>query len=337
MPPAQPILIPACFVTPLVSGLRFHGEAAEPLLSAIGIDPAMPFDTEHNVTVEQYADLIRHIIVARSDEGVGFFSRKLKFGSFALVARHALQSATLAAALERFSSAFALLQDDLEMVPVKGERLSGFELRPVTDLARALPFGQEVLLRFTWRYLAWLQGGRLPASKVELTIQPPSYAPLYARVFPMDIKFGAASSSLWFAREALEAPVRRDEAALKMYLRMAIIETLVPCLPSRISDRVRNYLRDNQAEWPDLERTASALNLSASSLQRHLAQDGTSFQALRDQLRRDWAIYRLRTSKLSTLAIADELGFSDAATFQRAFKRWTGTTPAATRRGKQAL
>jgi len=333
MPSAQPVLIPACFVTPLFSGVRNLGEATAPFMTAVGLDPALPLDVEHQVTVEHYAELIRQMILARGDEGLGFFGRKLKFGTFALVSRHALQSGTLAMALERFCTAFGLLQDDLAPSVVRDQGLIGLELRPLSALARELPFGQEVLLRFAWRYLAWLQGGRLPAVKVELINQPPSYASLYSRVFPMDIKFGAACSAIWFAADALAAPVRRDEAALKMYLRMAIIETLVPCLPSRISDRVRNFLRDNQAEWPDLERTASALHLSASSLQRHLAQDGTSFQSLRDQLRRDWAIYRLRTSKLSTLAIADELGFSDAATFQRAFKRWTGTTPAATRRG----
>ena len=73
--------------------------------------------------------------------------------------------------------------------------------------------------------------------------------------------------------------------------------------------------------------------MAASTLQRRLAADGTSFQALKDELRRDLAIVRLNTSTVPLAALADELGFADSAAFQRAFKSWTGSAPGAYRRG----
>ena len=73
--------------------------------------------------------------------------------------------------------------------------------------------------------------------------------------------------------------------------------------------------------------------MAASTLQRRLAADGTSFQALKDELRRDLAIVRLHTGTLPLAALADELGFADSAAFQRAFKNWTGSAPGAYRRG----
>ena len=73
--------------------------------------------------------------------------------------------------------------------------------------------------------------------------------------------------------------------------------------------------------------------MAASTLQRRLAADGTSFQALKDELRRDLAIVRLNTSTVPLATLADELGFADSAAFQRAFKGWTGSAPGAYRRG----
>ena len=73
--------------------------------------------------------------------------------------------------------------------------------------------------------------------------------------------------------------------------------------------------------------------MSNSTLQKHLANEGTSFQSLKDTLRRDIAVVRLNTSSVSLAALADELGFADSAAFQRAFKSWTGSAPGNYRRG----
>jgi AraC-like DNA-binding protein len=95
---------------------------------------------------------------------------------------------------------------------------------------------------------------------------------------------------------------------------------------------VRGQLQIAQPAWPDLGATAEALHMAPSTLQRRLAADGTSFQALKDALRRDLAIVRLHTSTVALAALADELGFADSAAFQRAFKHWTGSSPGAYRR-----
>lgn len=84
---------------------------------------------------------------------------------------------------------------------------------------------------------------------------------------------------------------------------------------------MRKLLQQAQPAWPVLVAAAETLQMAASTLQRHLATDGTSFQALRDELRRDRAITRLDTSTLPLAALADELGFADGAAFQRALKK----------------
>jgi AraC-like DNA-binding protein len=62
-------------------------------------------------------------------------------------------------------------------------------------------------------------------------------------------------------------------------------------------------------------------------LRRRLSAEGTSFQQLLDELRREQALAHVANDQLSLEQLADTLGFLDMSTFHRAFKRWTGQTP----------
>jgi AraC-like DNA-binding protein len=77
------------------------------------------------------------------------------------------------------------------------------------------------------------------------------------------------------------------------------------------------------------------MNMTPATLRRRLHEDGTSFQAIKDQLRRDLAISHLSHSKRSTMDIGLELGFSERSAFHRAFKKWTGASPGEFRRRLQ--
>ena len=74
------------------------------------------------------------------------------------------------------------------------------------------------------------------------------------------------------------------------------------------------------------------MHMTSRTLIRKLQTDGTSFQSIKDDLRRDIAIRHLSVGEKSIEAIAHEVGFSSAANFHRAFQRWTGNTPSSYRR-----
>jgi AraC-like DNA-binding protein len=190
------------------------------------------------------------------------------------------------------------------------------------------------LLRVFWRLLAWLAGGRLPAVRFDFAFPRPSYAASYGRIFDAPLEFDQRQTALWFDAKLLQQPVRRDAAALRTFLANSRLNVIVPNrADDQVSARVRKHLQQSQPAWPDLAATADALHMAPSTLQRRLALDGTSFQSLKDELRRDLAIVRLHTSKVPLAALADELGFADSAAFQRAFKNWTGSAPGTYRRG----
>ena len=97
---------------------------------------------------------------------------------------------------------------------------------------------------------------------------------------------------------------------------------------SSLVARVRAMIgHDFSQGSPNFERITQSLNMSAPTLRRRLKKEGTSFQALKDECRRDGAIIYLSNSELSINAIAALMGFTDPSAFHRCFIKWTGMTP----------
>ena len=78
---------------------------------------------------------------------------------------------------------------------------------------------------------------------------------------------------------------------------------------------------------PSLEAIAAQWAMAPQTLRRHLREEGRGFQQIKDELRRDAAIACLAEPGLTLPEIAQRLGFSEASTFHRAFKKWTGVAP----------
>lgn len=329
-----PVTIPITFVRGMLSGTSANAQACDAMLADAGIAPELLLQISARVTADQYAALFRVLIDRHDDEGLGFFSRALKRGSYALMARSALGAPDLATAVRYLARTFRLLQDDALVVPVRDGAMAGLALRFHDSTAERPAFMHELLLRVFWRLLTWLAASPLPATRFDFRFQTPSYANSYGKVFPAPLLFGQPHSAFWFDAARLQDPVRRDEAALRIFLLDAQANIIAPRrTDDGVSVRVRGHLQKTQPAWPDLVATAQAMHMATSTLQRRLASEGTSFQALKDELRRDTAIVRLNTSAMPLAALASELGFADSAAFQRAFKTWTGSAPGAYRRG----
>jgi AraC-like DNA-binding protein len=102
-------------------------------------------------------------------------------------------------------------------------------------------------------------------------------------------------------------------------------------LSAGVAGKVRRVLLGNLMRPRSLGDIAGQLYMSERTLRRKLREESTSFRILADQLRTEIAIKYLRDTELTVEAIAELLGFSDAANFRQAFRRWTKATPHAFR------
>ena len=177
--------------------------------------------------------------------------------------------------------------------------------------------------------------GKFRPLAVELRHQPAGSIEAYERYFAAPVRFGAPMTRLVLSRAALEAPLATADPNLLPILLRHAEELLARCDSSRPStvDQVRRVLcKLLRSSEHDAEHVAAKLGTTARSLQRRLKEENTTFQIVRDELRRELALAYLGAGT-SIAEVSFMLGFSEASALFRAFKRWTGSTPLeATRR-----
>lgn len=152
----------------------------------------------------------------------------------------------------------------------------------------------------------------------------------YEGVFKALLTFGADADRLWLEDDALGRSLPGGNLALAAEADRIIDAYLAGLTDEPITRRVRELLVDllPQGEVA-LDGVAKRLFMSVRSLQRHLREEGHSFRNLLEETRRTLAIEYVRDGKHSLAEVAFRLGFSDQSGFSKAFKRWTGSSPAA--------
>ncbi len=164
--------------------------------------------------------------------------------------------------------------------------------------------------------------------------EEPRHCADYRQLFGAPVRFGQGASRLAFDSRYLILPTKRDEASLRRFLRGAPANILVRyAYDEGLSSAVRRRLRPlPPGDWPDLVGLARQLRMPASTLRHRLQQEGQTYRAIRDALRQELALQWLAEGRLGVADIAHELGFAEPSAFHRAFRKWTGATPAAFRR-----
>lgn len=179
---------------------------------------------------------------------------------------------------------------------------------------------------------------RLTPQAVEFRHAAPASLKEHVRVFGVTPSFLSPVNAIVWAREALDRPVHAADAALSRLLERHA-DALLAALPDTKhshADRLRAWIIRNLEDGETtLPRAASELKLSERSLQRRLADEGLSFDALLDEVRHALALRYLADPKIAISALAYRLGYSDASAFHRAFRRWTGTSPSLLRKAGQ--
>jgi AraC-like DNA-binding protein len=156
----------------------------------------------------------------------------------------------------------------------------------------------------------------------------PAYFERFAHLLNGRIRFNQPYNRLVFPASHLELPLLMADPVAAQLAREQCERELVALGDSNdFVYQVRSLIYEEEKGFRNVEQVATHLHMSERTLKRQLAQQGTTYSDILEDLRRQKAVQLLANRELSIDHIAERLGYSDVANFTRAFKRWTGETP----------
>lgn len=172
---------------------------------------------------------------------------------------------------------------------------------------------------------------------VEFDYLPATNLHLYEQNLGSHVRFNAERSVLFMSSERLAAPISTaNPIAGEFFLRECDRLFAPDSGQGRLSEKVQQLLLQSSSSFPTAAEMAKQLHMSERTLQRRLGLEGARYQPLLDEVRYRLAREYLLGTELPVVAVAELLGFSDAANFRRSFKRWSQLTPAQLRDGASA-
>ncbi len=310
-----------------------------------GIDPAGALrearvaperlgEVDGRITAGQMEVLSGVAMQQLDDEALGWFSRRLPWGSYGMLCRASLTSPTLGVALKRWCRHHRLLTGDVTLsLAVEGQAAT-LGIDEHRDLGALRELCLVTLLRYVHGFACWAVDSRIPLLAVAFPIEAPPHAAAYPHVIAGPATFGAPRASLSFDAHYLALPLLRDEEDMRQMLQRALAFTVFHYRRDRLLvRRVRELLLRRPGEVRTAADAARLLHVSLRTLHRQIREEGNSVQALKDEARRDRAIALLSRGRRNVKQVAAEVGFRNEKSFSRAFRGWTGRTPVSYLRG----
>ena len=311
---------------------QYLGLDIQAALDAAGLDAALLGDHGQRIPCACQERVLEHLIAASADPLFGLHAaRFVQPGSWSVLGYITMNCATLGAAMSRIVPYEKLVGEmgssHLEMAS-DHLRLS-WNCRVANTAVRRHVV--ENVLASWLLYARWLTNSKRAPREVWFEHERPAATTLedYQTLFDCPVRFAQTSNALLVPLDTLNLPLRQADTNLLRTLEehalalMARLEEDEP-LPRRVKNALRLQLKDG---LPRKDRVAEQFAITVRTLQRHLQQAGTSYQQILDELRQELAEHYLQHSDLAVQDIASYLGFSEARSFHRCFKSWTGQTP----------
>lgn len=331
--------VSVAYLQGLVDYLARLGIEPAQLLALAQLSPEILAQRDQRIAASTYLDLLGQGVRLSGDDCLGLhLGEAIRPGYYGVLGYLIMSCPTLADALHRQARYAALVGNlghiELEDWP-QGDSPEPLVVHRWTPL---LPQQQRQIAEET--LAGWVTFGRwvtgLDEPPLEVHFQHPALADTreHQRLFRCPVKFAQPQNALIFPKRLLTLPLGQADAQVRLMLdayadrRLSEIEQ-----GHSVLDRARALLaRQLPEQGLELEQLAAQLALSPRTLQRRLREAGLSFSQLVDETRQQLVLHYLRDPALELADIAFLVGFSEAGSLARAFRRWTGQTPAEYRR-----
>lgn len=326
--------------TGLIEAINTARGDADQILHAVGLDRSTVSDPHGFLPCADFARLLQEASRRTGDDCFGLhFGEQFQPKNIGPLIYVLLNSPTMAVA---FDNAVRYLK-----VHNEGARVT-FTYDATTAYLRQSLLGvaaeevrqqSEYSMVVALNTLRLMAGSRWCPREVQFAHQAPVHTAEHVRVFGAPLSFGCDANTLVIERAFIDKQVPAADERLYPILRR-YLDRVVKEMPreDRTLASIRQVIGDSMREGdPKLEDVARKVTMSTRTLQRRLKEQGVDFKGLVDDTRRRFSLNYLADSVHTPAEIAYLLGYSEVSAFNRAFKRWTGTTPSTYRRRAPSL
>jgi AraC-like DNA-binding protein len=328
--------VSAGLVDALVRFAQSRGADRDGLLAGCELCETDLLDLDLRVPFERYVALTRSAAERVGDPAFALhFGAAVELGDISIVGLIGLASRSMPEALSQLNRYGRLvIETDLGTSPRFGNKV-GPDGIWMTD-QRENPNDFPELTETTFARMIYGVRRFAPQLKVhavDMTHAAPGHADEVAQVLGAPVRFSADRNAFQIDQDWLTLELNlQPRYAFGVFARHAdaLLEGLEASrtMRGRVEARLMPILHTGDAR---IEHIAAELGMSRQTLYRRLKAENTSFEAVLDALRHRLALDYLGSRKISVHQAAYLVGFSDPAAFSRAFKRWTGKSPGATR------
>lgn len=325
--------LPAAYVLLLLDVVkRWHVDEKE-LLAPSGLDREQLTAPTLRLPLDTVNTIYTRALELTEEPGLPFYiGMQMKLSSHGFIGFAAMTADTVAQAIELAERFISLrLMGFALRLEIHGDEACLYlscdlNLQPLRDTAVAA-------LMVGLGQMAQVLTGETLYGVADIDIPENKRFAEFSHILPAKIHFAQPENVIRFAKAYLDLPlVMSDTSSSQLAIEQCERELVAIGHTNRFVRQVRDLIHDEHDGFRSVEAVATILCMSERTLKRQLAQDGTSFSDILEDLRRQRAVLLLRQDVQSIERIAELLGYSDVANFTRAFKRWTGTTPSQYRR-----
>ena len=308
-------------------------------LNAAGLSPALISKENERITGEQFQKLIRNLIDQSNDPLLGLKSGNyVQPGSYSVLGYISMSCSTLKEAIDRIIP-YEKLVGDMGVTSIETEKNSkdGDDRVLITwNCAYTDPIVRRHMVDnvlASWcnytRWLANMEEGPLEV-RLEHEKPEPSLLKAYEEMFRCTVLFDQPMSCLVINQQYMDTPLRQPDQSLRKTLeehassQISVLSDDSARLYTRVKNAIRSQLKQGVSRK---DMVAELMGMNARTLQRKLQQASASYQQILDEVRQELAEDYLKNSQLPLQEIAVRLGFTEARSFHRSFKTWTGKTP----------
>jgi AraC-like DNA-binding protein len=310
------------------------GLDTDALLQAVGISRRTIEDPDGRLEAEKVSALWAKAYEQSRDPVLSLHAAEAcPIGAYKVIDYMAFNASSVGEAFECAARYFWLVNTAIRLpIDASGDPVT-FDVEDESGpMGVSRPYAEYCLAAFVLHVRA-ATGVEFPVRQVTFVHRTPADISEHERVFGCPVRFEAKHNRLSLDREVWRTPTQRGQPGVLQVLTEhadLLLEKLPrgPGLVEKLRRAIGERLRGGDSS---LESVSRDLGMSARSLQRHLRELGYSFQTLADEVRAATARLYLEQPDIAIAEVAYLLGFSDQSTFNRAYKRWTGLSPARSR------